>query len=82
MTTEKYSARNDALYGGYACPICGEWIETEARGGPHPSPGSHNPAFHVAKAYDTGWSPPVREIVVTDSVQLNIGTAPTEEQPT
>ena len=37
----------------YKCNICYKWIIKEASGGLHPSPGSHDPAYHVAKAYHT-----------------------------
>jgi hypothetical protein len=44
---------------GYICDICHRSILVEAHGGPHPSPGDHDPAYHVAKAYKTGWKPGV-----------------------
>lgn len=39
------------------CLICHKLIVREAHGGPKPSAGDHDPAFHVAKAYHTGWVP-------------------------
>lgn len=33
------------------CPTCHRVIEVQPRGGDHPSPGDHDPAYHVAKAY-------------------------------
>ena len=39
----------------YTCEICHRLIEKEAHGGEHPSCGDHDPAYHVAKAYGTGW---------------------------
>lgn len=37
------------------CDVCHNIIVKDAHGGPHPSPGDHDPAYHVAKAYHTGW---------------------------
>lgn len=37
----------------YVCEICRHVIVREAHGGPHPSAGDHDPAYHVAKAYGT-----------------------------
>jgi hypothetical protein len=39
----------------YICEICHHTIINEAHGGPKPSAGDHDPAYHVAKAYNTGW---------------------------
>jgi hypothetical protein len=36
------------------CPTCNKTIVKEAHGGEHPSAGDHDPAAHVAKAYE-GW---------------------------
>lgn len=41
----------------YRCDICHRTIAKEARGNPNPSPGDHDPAYHVARAYKTGWKP-------------------------
>lgn len=35
------------------CPTCHRVIEHEAHGGAHPSPGDHDPAYHVAANYGT-----------------------------
>lgn len=35
------------------CPVCRRLIVRDAHGGPHPSPGDHDPAYHVAAAYGT-----------------------------
>lgn len=40
----------------YHCSICYRDIKIESRGNPHPSPGDHNPAWHVSRAYNTGWT--------------------------
>jgi hypothetical protein len=39
----------------YICEICYHRIVKEAHGGDHPSTGDHDSAYHVAKAYNTGW---------------------------
>lgn len=33
------------------CPICHKGVVNDARGGPHPSPGDHDPGEHVLAAY-------------------------------
>lgn len=35
------------------CPTCHRAIVKDAHGGDHPSPGDHDPAYHVAAAYGT-----------------------------
>jgi hypothetical protein len=40
---------------GYNCEICYRFIIKGAHGGDHPSTGDHESAYHVAKAYNTGW---------------------------
>lgn len=37
----------------YRCTICEKEIYHEAHGGPKPSAGSHDSAYHVAKSYNT-----------------------------
>lgn len=42
----------------YRCETCHRLIQVEAHSTPRPSAGDHDPAYHVAKAYNTGWVPP------------------------
>jgi hypothetical protein len=69
----------------YTCPICDRLIVKEphaVRDGSRPaSPGSHNPALHVAKAYAAIREPhgPLNDLghdVATDEVKR-----PTENEP-